>query len=60
MKQVSWMILAITNLLLGSLYLWGADNNRYICAVLWAVIPMANLILYGLLEKNLISNEYGD
>lgn len=51
MKQLYFVIATIMNLILGGLYLYGADHNRYICAWLWGIAPTLNLILFGLFEK---------
>lgn len=52
MKQYIALTVLI-NLAFSLAYLWGADHNRYICAVLWFVFPMMNLILFGLFEKQI-------
>lgn len=46
----------LLNLLIVALYLWGTDNNRYICAALWVIAPFANLALWSLVEKKYINN----
>ena len=56
MKQLFWTIFVIMNLILGGLYCWGADNNRYICAWLWWIVPTLNVILYGIFEKAIMEN----
>lgn len=60
MKQLFWTIFVVMNLFLGGLYCWGADNNRYICAWLWWIVPTLNLIVYGIFEKTIMedNNEY--
>lgn len=54
MKQLFFTLFAIMNLVLGGIYLWGADNNRYVCAWLWGIAPTLNLVLYCMFEKELI------
>lgn len=58
MKQLFWTIFLIMNLILGGLYLWGADNNRYVCAWLWWIVPTLNLIVYGIFEKTIMEEVY--
>ena len=41
----------LLNIILASLYFWGLEHNRLICVALWAVAPLANLILWGLVEN---------
>lgn len=54
MKPLYYTLAIIINLAMGLLYLWGVENNRYICAWLWGIAPMVNLILFGLFEKYVI------
>jgi len=48
-----FLLFIVMNLLLGVFYVWGADHNRYVCACLWFVIPMLNLVFVGLLEHQM-------
>lgn len=60
MKKLYYVLFVIMNLILGGLYLYGADNNRYICAWLWGIAPTLNMILFGIFEKYIMEdkNEY--
>ena len=42
----------LLNVILTILYLWGLENNRYICLSLWIIGPILNLLVYSLIEKN--------
>lgn len=46
-----WIFFSLVNLLLGGLYLYGADHNRYICALLWFVIPMVDFVIFSFGEE---------
>lgn len=52
-----FLLFILMNLILSGLYLWGADNNRYICACMWFAFPILNAILYGIFE-NKINEEF--
>lgn len=54
MKQLAWTLFITLNIIMAGLYLWGADNNRYICAWLWGIFPLVNITLYGIFEKDII------
>lgn len=41
----------LMNLVFAALYLWGVEYNRYICGALWLIAPMANILLWGIVEK---------
>lgn len=47
----------LINLLFAALYLWAVENNRYICLVMWFVVPFVDIFLYWLLiERKEIKN----
>lgn len=48
-----FLLFILMNLLMGGLYLWGADHNRYVCACLWFVIPIMDLVFFGLSENQM-------
>lgn len=42
--------LILINLFFAGLYLWALENNRLICLCLWFIVPVVNLILWGIIE----------
>lgn len=58
MKDLFWFLFVLVNLIIGGLYLWGAENNRYVCAWLWGIAPTLNLILYCVFEKHIFEESY--
>jgi hypothetical protein len=41
----------IMNAILSAIYMWGADNNRIYCLLLWFLAPTLNFILLAFAEK---------
>ncbi|MBQ9737954.1 MAG: hypothetical protein IJV75_00355 [Alphaproteobacteria bacterium] len=48
----------LLNILFALAYLWAVENNRYICALMWFVVPFVDIFLYWLLiERKEIKND---
>ena len=52
MKQFITLFFLL-NTIMGIIYVWGADHNRYICLALWFIFPILNAVLFSLCEKQI-------
>ena len=39
----------LLNILFVIAYLWGIENNRHLCLMMWFVVPFVDMFLYWLL-----------
>ena len=44
----------LVNIFLIYAYLWSVENNRYITLLMWAIIPMIEVLMFKILEKKYV------
>lgn len=49
--MIKWIIFLLVNIILAVFYLYGAEHNRHICLILWAVAPMVNALMIPMFDR---------